>query len=48
VRLIVLYVVLLLCLPVDLLAQQPSGPVPPELETDLIEIIREWRSRARR
>ena len=44
-RLIVLYAVLLLCLPADLGAQQPSGPVPPELETDLIDIIREWRKK---
>jgi hypothetical protein len=44
-RLIVIYAVLFLFSAATLMAQQTTPPLPPDQETDLVGIIREWRKK---
>ena len=44
-RRLLMYSVLLLLPAVELMAQQQSAPVPPEQETDLLDVIRAWRKK---
>jgi outer membrane protein assembly factor BamA len=47
-RLFVMYVALLLFPAAPLLAQQKNPPLPPEQETDLIDLFRAWRHKGSR